>query len=53
MQVTWKAVKAYDEYGRYVLWEGVQAHRFSRSRFVLEKRSRDINDLVRMAYEEK
>ncbi|KMQ50006.1 hypothetical protein CHISP_3095 [Chitinispirillum alkaliphilum] len=41
-----------DEYGRYVLWEGVQAHRFSRSRFVLEKRSRDINDLVRMAYEE-
>jgi len=40
-----------DQYGDYVLWMGFPTNKFSKSKFVLQKRSKTLQDLVQEAYQ--
>lgn len=42
-----------DQYGNYVLWQGYPVENFQRCTITLEKRTKDIRDLVRDAYNQR
>jgi|GEM_PF-564757 len=47
---TWAKYNMKDDYGEYVLWGGWPVSKFSKCKFVLEKKTKNLQDVVSEAY---